>query len=399
MAAASSRRRGGAADYTWPGYVDALTTLLMVLIFLLSLFSVAQFTLSSALSSRDNAIEQLGRQIGDLANALSMEKKAGESLQRDLEQLTLQLRQAQSERDRMGDDLAAERRAGDAVKIERDRLTERLTSMLAEQQRLSAALQSQARESEARTGDLQKEIERQRLELTRLAASLAAANNEKGKLFDELSEEQKLTAEQKAAVVRMTAELAGLKDELGRLAAALDASEAKQKDQQAQIVDLGQKLNRALASKVEELARYRSEFFGKLREALAGQRDVQVVGDRFVFQSEVLFPSGSAQLQPAGERQLAVVAKRLVDLASRIPGDINWVLQVDGHTDDKPIKSALYASNWELSTARAIAVVRFLHSQGIPNERLVAAGYAEFQPLSATDAARNRRIELKLTSR
>ncbi|MCA0302658.1 MAG: peptidoglycan -binding protein [Proteobacteria bacterium] len=399
MAAASSRRRGGAADYTWPGYVDALTTLLMVLIFLLSLFSVAQFTLSNALSSRDNAIEQLGKQIGDLANALSIEKKAGESLQKDLEQLTLQLRQARAERDRLGDDLAAERRAGDALKIERDRLTERLTSMLAEQDRLSAALQSQAKESEARAGDLQKEIERQRLELTRLAASLAAANNEKGKLFTDLTEEQKLTAEQKAAVVRMTAELAGLKDELGRLAAALDASEAKSKDQQAQIVDLGQKLNRALASKVEELARYRSEFFGKLREALAGQRDVQVVGDRFVFQSEVLFPSGSAQLQPAGEKQLAVVARRLVELASRIPGDINWVLQVDGHTDDKPIKSALYASNWELSTARAIAVVRFLHSQGIPNDRLVAAGYAEFQPLSATDAARNRRIELKLTSR
>jgi len=399
MAAASSRRRGGAADYTWPGYVDALTTLLMVLIFLLSLFSVAQFTLSNALSSRDNAIEQLGKQIGDLANALSIEKKAGESLQKDLEQLTLQLRQARAERDRLGDDLAAERRAGDALKVERDRLTERLTSMLAEQDRLSAALQSQAKESEARAGDLQKEIERQRLELTRLAASLAAANNEKGKLFTDLTEEQKLTAEQKAAVVRMTAELAGLKDELGRLAAALDASEAKSKDQQAQIVDLGQKLNRALASKVEELARYRSEFFGKLREALAGQRDVQVVGDRFVFQSEVLFPSGSAQLQPAGEKQLAVVARRLVELASRIPGDINWVLQVDGHTDDKPIKSALYASNWELSTARAIAVVRFLHSQGIPNDRLVAAGYAEFQPLSATDAARNRRIELKLTSR
>lgn len=399
MASASSRRRGGAADYTWPGYVDALTTLLMVLIFLLSLFSVAQFTLSNALSSRDNAIEQLGRQIGDLANALSMEKKAGESLQRDLEQLTLQLRQTRAERDRLGDDLAAERRAGDALKVERDRLTERLASMLAEQERLSAALQGQARESQARAGDLQKEIERQRLELTRLAASLAAANDEKGKLFGDLTEEQKLTAEQKAAVVRMTAELAGLKDELGRLATALDASEARSKEQQAQIVDLGQKLNRALASKVEELARYRSEFFGKLREALAGQRDVQVVGDRFVFQSEVLFPSGSAQLQPAGEKQLAVVARRLVELASRIPRDINWVLQVDGHTDDKPIKSPLYASNWELSTARAIAVVRFLHAQGIPNDRLVAAGYAEFQPLSATEAARNRRIELKLTSR
>ena len=397
--AAISHRRGGSPDYTWPGYVDALTTLLMVMIFLLSLLSVAQFTLSSALNSRDSAIEQLGRQIGDLASQLSIEKKATQSLQKDLEQLTLQLRQERSERDKLSGDLAAQRQSADALKIERDQLTERLTSMMAERDKLSTALQGAAKESEAKAADLQKEIERQRLELTRLAASLAVANNEKGKLFGDLTEEQKLTAEQKAAVVRLTAELAGLRDELARLNTALDAADAKAKEQNAQIVDLGQKLNRALASKVEELARYRSEFFGKLREALAGQRDVQIVGDRFVFQSEVLFPSGSAQLQPGGEKQLASVAQRLMEIAARIPKDINWVLQIDGHTDDKPIRNVVFPSNWELSAARAIAVVKFLHSQGIPNDRLVAAGYGEYQPLSAIDSARNRRIELKLTSR
>ncbi len=397
--AAISHRRGGSPDYTWPGYVDALTTLLMVMIFLLSLLSVAQFTLSSALSSRDSAIDQLGKQIGDLASQLSIEKKATQSLQKDLEQLTLQLRQERSERDRLNADLAAQRQSADALKIERDQLTERLTSMMAERDKLSTALQGAAKESEAKAADLQKEIERQRVELTRLAASLAAANNEKGKLFGDLTEQEKLTAEQKAAVVRLTAELAGLKDELARLNTALDAADAKAKEQNAQIVDLGQKLNRALASKVEELARYRSEFFGKLREALAGQRDVQIVGDRFVFQSEVLFPSGSAQLQPGGEKQLASVAQRLMEIASRIPKNINWVLQVDGHTDDKPINNVIYPSNWELSAARAIAVVKFLHSEGIPNDRLVAAGYGEYQPLSTIDTARNRRIELKLTSR
>ena len=307
--AAISRRRGGAADYTWPGYVDALTTLLMVLIFLLSLFSVAQFTLSNALTNRDSAIDQLSRQIGDLASQLSIEKRAGQNLQKDLEQLTLQLAPAaQRARQARRRSRGRARARRDALKVERDQLTERLTSMLAERDRRSAASRADAQRpsssaAERRglraaaheaSADLQKEIERQRLELTRLAASLAAANNEKGKLFADLTEEQKLTAEQKAAVVRMTAELAGLKDELARLNAALDAADAKAKDQQAQIVDLGQKLNRALASKVEELARYRSEFFGKLREALAGQRDVQIVGDRFVFQSEVLFPSGSA---------------------------------------------------------------------------------------------------------
>ncbi len=399
MAAISSRRRGGSADYTWPGYVDALTTLLMVLIFLLSLFSVAQFTLSDALSTSENAIDRLNKQVGDLASLLSLEKKAGESLQKDLEQLTLQLRQSQAERERLNADLAGQRSAADALKVERDQLTERLTSMLAERERLNAALQESAKEAETKSADLQKEIERQRLELTRLAASLAAANTEKGKLFGDLTEEQKLSAEQKAAVVRLTAELAALKEEFARLNAALDAADVKAKEQQAQIVDLGQRLNRALASKVEELARYRSEFFGKLRDALRGQRDVQIVGDRFVFQSEVLFPSGSAQLQPGGEKQLANVAQRLVEIASRIPKDINWVLQVDGHTDDKPIRNALYPSNWELSAARAIAVVKFLHSQGIPNDRLVAAGYGEYQPLSSIDTARNRRIELKLTNR
>lgn len=399
MAGASRRRGGGSADYTWPGYVDALTTLLMVLIFLLSLFSVAQFTLTDTLSTRDSAIDALNKQLGNLASVLSIEKTANEGLKQDLEKLTLQLRQNQAERDRLGADLSAQRTASDALKIERDALTERLTSMLAERDRLASSLESSNKEAAAKAGDLQKEIERQRLELTRLAASLAAANQDKGKLFGDLTEEQKLTAEQKAAVVRLTAELAALKDELARLSTALDAADVKAKDQQAQIVDLGQKLNRALASKVEELARYRSEFFGKLREALRGQRDVQIVGDRFVFQSEVLFPSGSAKLQESGEKQLASVAKRLVEIAATIPKDVNWVLQVDGHTDNKAIASAQYPSNWELSAARAIAVVKFLHSEGIPNDRLVAAGYGEYQPLSSTDTARNRRIELKLTNR
>jgi chemotaxis protein MotB len=378
--AAISRRRDG-ADYTWPGYVDALTTLLMVLIFLLSIFSVAQFTLSTVLSSRETAIDSLNRQVGDLASQLSLEKHSAEDLAKDVARLTILSRQLQAEREKL---------AADAL------------SAQAERDRLAAMLKDASQQIEVKTSqttDMQKEIERQKLELTRLAAALAAANNEKGKLFSDLTEEQKQTAEQKAAVVRMTAELSALKDELARLNAALAAADAKAKEQNAQIIDLGQKLNRALASKVEELARYRSEFFGKLREALAGQRDVQIVGDRFVFQSEVLFPSGSAQLQPTGEKQLAAVAQRLIEISKKIPDDINWVLQVDGHTDNKPINTAAFPSNWELSAARAIAVVKFLNAQGIPNNHLVAAGYGEFQPLSMMDTARNRRIELKLTNR
>ena len=435
----------------------------MVLIFLLSIFSVAQFTLSTVLTNRESAIDTLNRQIADIASQLSLEKRSAEDLQKDVGRLTLLTRQLQTERERLNTDLASQRKSAEELRAERERLSldlagqrktsegsapsasapplpqretlrtdrDRLNTDLAaqrksaeelkaerdrantdlaaqrksvdeataERDRLSALLRDATREIETKSGDMQKEIERQRLELTRLAASLAAANNEKGRLFADLTEEQKQTVEQKAATIRLTTEVAGLKDELARLGSLLDAAEAKAKQQQAQIVDLGQKLNRALASKVEELARYRSEFFGKLREALAGQRDVQIVGDRFVFQSEVLFPSGSAQLQAGGEKQLASVAQRLVEIASKIPKDINWVLQVDGHTDNKPIKSPQFPSNWELSTARAIAVVKFLNEQGIANENLVAAGYGEYQPLSPTDTARNRRIELKLTNR
>jgi chemotaxis protein MotB len=365
--ALSSRGRSAGADYIWPGYVDALTTLLMVLIFLLSVLSVAQFSLSTALSTKDSAIDTLGKQISTLVEQLSLAKQTSARLQADLSTSTLALGQARSERD--------------SAKADRDKLA------------------AAAKAAADKTAALQTEIDRQAAEATRLAAALAAANNEKGKLFDNLTEQEKLTAEQKASVVRLTAQLQAIKDELAKLSAALEAADVKAKQQQAQIFDLGQQLNRALASKVEELARYRSEFFGKLKEALTGQRDVQVVGDRFVFQSEVLFPSGSAELQPGGEKQLGNVAQRLLEISAKIPKEIPWVLQVDGHTDNKPINTRVFPSNWELSSARAIAVVKYLNSQGIANDHLVAAGYGEFQPLSLMDTARNRRIELKLTNR
>lgn len=390
MAAISRRRES--ADYTWPGYVDALTTLLMVLIFLLSIFSVAQFTLSTVLSSRETAIDTLNKQIGDLASQLSLEKRSAEDLQKDVARLTLLSRQLQAEREKLNADVTAQKRSADDLKAERDRL--------------SAMLKDATREVEtkaATAGDMQKEIERQKLELTRLAAALAAANNEKGKLFSDLTEEQKQTAEQKANTVRLAAEMNALRQELTRLNAALEAADAKAKEQNAQIIDLGQKLNRALASKVEELARYRSEFFGKLREALAGQRDVQIVGDRFVFQSEVFFDTGQAVLLPEGKAELDKVAGALSDLDKQIPGDIPWVLRVDGHTDVRPINSPVFKSNWDLSSARAISVVQYLVSRGVPPQRLVAAGFGEFQPLDdgTTEDAykRNRRIELKLTER
>ena len=198
-------------------------------------------------------------------------------------------------------------------------------------------------------------------------------------------------------------QVAALRDQLAQIAAALEISQTTSKQQEAQIADLGQKLNQALLSKVEELAKYRSEFFGRLRDALGNRPDIHIVGDRFVFQSEVLFDPADAQLSDAAKQRLKVVASALKDISKEIPGDIPWVLRVDGHTDKRPINTPQFPSNWELSSARAISVVNYLISQGIPAERLVAAGFGQYDPIDPadTDAAyrKNRRIELKLTER
>jgi chemotaxis protein MotB len=481
MASISGRRRGAAhADYTWPGYVDALASLLMAFVFLLSFYAVGQMALSSAVSDRDSAIDKLNAQLAALGDVLNIERVKSADLDRRLSALGTQLRDTTAARDRLAgqlrdaeariagilrerDDLTGrlaavgrerdqlqgqlagvtrerdqlqssvegfvrerdtataaaartqrdldelQRRAA-GITSERDRLAGELAKLLEERERLAGRLKDVEDRAKAQVLDdkkmadaLKAEIERQKLELTRLSAAMAAANDEKGKLWDDLTVEQKLNAEQKAAIVRLTAEIAAIKKEMARLGDLLDIKERQLKDRNAQIVDLGTRLNRALASKVEELSRYRSEFFGKLREALAGRGDVTVVGDRFVFQSEVLFDPAQSALKEEGERQLVDLALRLRDIAQRIPPEVDWVLQVDGHTDSIPINTPQFRSNWELSTARAIAVVKVLEANGIPPSRLVAAGYAEHRPLVAgTDAvsrAKNRRIELKLTSR
>jgi chemotaxis protein MotB len=342
MAIARNRGRRTSIDI-WPGFVDALAQLLMVIIFILLVFTVGQFYLSDALSGRDEALKQLQQKISALADELALEKQTSETLRGNTSSLAVQLKAAQDERDT-------------------------------------------------------------------LTAKLNAAGNTAGQLSDETKDLQaKLTAEQqtsqaaRAQVEQLTAEIASLRDQLAKVAAALDVSQAQVKDQQGQIVELGRKLNLALANKVEELARYRSEFFGKLREILGDRQDIRVVGDRFVFQAEVLFAPGKDELAPAAKQQLDPVLDALKDIASKIPPNINWVLQINGHTDHRPIHNPDFASNWELSTARAIAVVRYAIERGIPAAHLAAAGFADNQPIdtSISDDAyrRNRRIELKLTER
>jgi len=206
-----------------------------------------------------------------------------------------------------------------------------------------------------------------------------------------------------AQVELLNQQIAALRRQLAAIEEALQASEKKDKDAQVRIADLGQRLNVALAQRVQELSRYRSEFFGRLRSILGNRPDVRVVGDRFVFQSEVFFDSGSAAIRPEGRVELDKLAGALAELEKQIPAEIPWVLRIDGHTDIRPIASAQFPSNWELSSARAISVVQYLIGKGISPQRLVAAGFGEFQPLDAagSDEAfrRNRRIELKLTER
>jgi chemotaxis protein MotB len=222
-------------------------------------------------------------------------------------------------------------------------------------------------------------------------------------LTKELADKASLTSEAQAKIDLLNQQLLQLRRQMAALQEAINAAEAKDKDSQVRIADLGARLNVILAKQVQELQRYRSDFFGRLRELLRDRKDIRVVGDRFVFESEVLFPSGQASMTVEGLATIDQLATAIVELERTIPREIDWTMQVEGHTDVRPIASAVFPSNWELSSARALSVVKYLISRGVPPKRLVAAGYGEFQPLEdgATDDVlrRNRRIELKLTNR
>src|SRR6516162_10119201 len=341
----------------WPGFVDALAQLLMVIIFILLVFTAGQFYLGIALSGRDQALQQLQQQVDQLANLLALEQRTSDELRTGTLALSSQLNSALAERNQLKADLEAK------------------SAALAQQQQSTTALDDRSKQLEARAETAEQA----------------------------LSAEKTISRQALAKVDELNAQIATLRDQLARIAAALDASEAKVKDQQGQIVELGKRLNLALVNKVEELARYRSEFFGRLRQILGDRPDIRIVGDRFVFQSEVLFAPGSAELSDDAKKQLAPVIATLKEVSAKIPPDINWMLRVDGHTDRRPISNPQFPSNWELSTARAISVVRFAIDEGIPAARLSAAGFADKQPIDprgGEDAyRRNRRIELKLTER
>ncbi len=407
----------------WPGFVDALAQLLMVIIFILLVFTVGQFYLGAALSGRDQALQKLQQQVDELASLLAVERRSNDELRSGTLELSSQLKSAVAERDQLSGklrdadaivsadkekidlqlrEIESLRRDLEALKAVRADLEAKVAA-LAQQQETTAAVRDRSKELEAqlaseqeKTSLAQKEIDARDVRLRELGSRAAGAEQA-------LASEKEISRQALTRVDELNAQIATLRDQLSRIAAALDASEAKVKDQQGQIVELGKRLNLALVNKVEELARYRSEFFGRLREILGDRADIRIVGDRFVFQSEVLFTPGSAELGDDAKKQLAPVIGALKEIAAKIPPDINWILRVDGHTDHRPISSSQFPSNWELSTARAISVVRYAIEEGIPATHLAAAGFADQQPLDPRNTEdayrRNRRIELKLTER
>jgi chemotaxis protein MotB len=343
MALARARRARGHVDY-WPGFVDALSTLLLAIMFLLSVFVLAQFLLSREISGKDEVLSRLNSQINELTQLLALERANTQDAQDQLATLQASLSTAETERSRL-----------------------------------------------------------QQL-LDRGAGAGAEADARIGSLSGQLDDEKQISQRALSQVELLNQQIAALRKQIGALEAALEVSETRDKESNAKIADLGRRLNVALAQRVQELNRYRSDFFGRLREILSDRENIRIVGDRFVFQSEVLFPTGSDQINAAGQEEMAKLAQAIIELQREIPPEINWVLRVDGHTDNIPLSgTGRYRDNWELSSARATSVVKFLIANGVPADRLVAAGFGEFQPLDPADTpearSRNRRIELKLTEK
>jgi len=416
-------RRARTAINIWPGFVDALATLLMVIIFLLMIFVVAQFYLNDALVGRDKALDKLNQQVVELAELLSLERRESHDLRNNVAQISTELQSSLAERDNLSNqlnNLLGIKANLDSAQSDLADAREKRETLAAERAALSGELEETYKRLEDANKTITVDKETIEVQLGKLAAlqqdivALQALRDELSSRINaaiqhaesnakSLSEERKISIAAKAQVALLNRQLAEISRQVATLNQALEASEVRDNAAQVKIANLGQRLNAALASKVQELARYRSEFFGRLRKVLGNRRDIHIVGDRFVFQSEVLFASGSDILAPAGRLQMAKLGKTLKSITATIPRDINWILRIDGHTDRVPIKTKRFPSNWELSAARAISVVKFLSSQGIPANRFAAAGFGEFQPLDARNDEfayrRNRRIELKLDQR
>lgn len=407
MALARRNRSGGPESFIWPGFVDGLATLLMVIIFVLMVFFLIQTNLAMRVSGQDETLTKLRTEISTLAELLNLERTRTGDLVLANEQLSNSLAGAETTIDSLNARIAS--------------LEESLGLATAAKSDLDARLQaaiSRAENAESEVAAQQAALDQRQIELQDLANRIAAmeaaqatARAEHEDAIAALKRTQKAALNERDETINatrqeillLTQSINALKMKLGQLQALLDEKEEEARQAKEASLNLTRKLNDALSSKVAELQRFRSEFFGRLRDILKDRSDIRIVGDRFVFQSEVLFDIGSAKIGPEGERQLLELSTALRELSDEIPTDIDWVLQVSGHTDDLPINTPLYKDNWDLSSARAISVVRYLILAGVDPDRLSASGFGEFQPIDTSDSdaarARNRRIEMKLTQR
>ena len=441
----SSRSRSYNSASYWPGFVDALAALLVVVVFLIMVFALAQAFLSDAISGRDTVLEKLTAELEELGQMLSLERNTNAKLQLSVAQLTSELGSSISERDLLkirlssiekelatekskyneqildlnkiikSDKESIELQLRDLERLNRDILAlkevrknlenkvsvligtlESTEGELGKVRDLSKELKAKIADESERTLLVQDKLNKRDIRLKELLQSTKTAE-------ESLLEEKKLSKNYQNKVSLIGEQLKQLRIQLAALNQALEATESKNKEQKTQIVNLGKRLNAALATRVQELARYRSEFFGRLRQTLGNRSDIRIEGDRFVFQSEVLFESGAADLNRVGSQQLSLLGTTLRKISKEIPKDLDWVLRVDGHTDERPISTTQFPSNWELSSARSTSVVKFLINQGISPNRLVAAGFGQYQPIDigSDEIAyrRNRRIEFKLTQR
>ena len=420
-------RNSSQSGSIWPGYVDVLSALLMVVIFVLLIFTLSQFVFSYILSDQNSELQELHQRIIEINELLGVERQRNKQLSGRVAALSDQVAAITAERSGLQQQvntlesrriedreemeaqlrmMASLQQDIDALRKVRNKLEQEIASTvasLAEERRTSSALRDRSKalqarldEAQERTLLAQKKIERRDIRIEALSALVSQQE-------ESLDKQQQLTADAHAEVALLKRRLTQLRDQLAEIRTALRRSEAVGKEQAEEIKDLGRRLNIELARKVNELQRYRSEFFGRLRQIIGENPAVRIEGDRFLLQAELLFASGTAELGEKGKKQLANLALVLKELIPQIPSDLPWILRVDGHTDRVPIQSGRFASNWELSTARAVSVVQYLADQGIPEGHMAAAGFSKFHPLDPSDSPsafrKNRRIEIKLTTR
>lgn len=411
----------------WPGYVDVLSALLMVLIFVLLIFTFSQFILSDILTGQSNELESLHERIAAISLQLGLAKKKNRDLNTNLSTLSTRIdvltvdkinleaevgslsRKNKEDQDYIAvqlQNIASLQQDINALRKLREELEGEIktaaASLEAEKQVVMSlrdrtkALEARLADQEERTLLAQKDIEQRDIRIEALSALI-------GEQQGALDEQLKLSADSRAEMALLNQKITLLQAQLEEINEALVHAETEKSDQAKQIEDLGARLNIELARRVSNLEQYRSDFFGRLRQILGDNAFVRIEGDRFVFQAEFLFPSASADLGENGKQQLGQITSILKELNSLIPEDINWIIRIDGHTDRQPIRSPFFASNWELSTARAVSVVRFFAEQGIPEDRMAATGFSKFHPIDTADNPeayrKNRRIEIKLTSR